>query len=87
MEQDFCTHKLHYFALIIILIVGYGGFLFFSFDRQTQLLIGVIVSASYAVWGIVHHFAEHNLNWKIMVEYTLFSIISLAVTISLVLRK
>lgn len=86
MEQDFRTHKLHYLSLIIILIVGYGGFLFFSFDRPTQLLIGIVVSLSYVIWGAVHHLAEHNLNWKIMIEYTMFSLISLAIILSLVMR-
>ena len=86
MEQDFGTHKFHYLSLIIILMFGYGGFLFFSYDRQLQIIIALAVSASYVVWGTVHHYAEKNLNWKIMVEYTLFSIISLAIMISLVLR-
>lgn len=86
MEQDLSTHKLHYLSLILILIVGYSGFIFFSFDRPTQLLIGIAVSFSYTIWGTVHHFAEHNLNWKIMVEYTMFSLISLAIILSLVMR-
>lgn len=86
MLEDLKSHKIHYLMLIIILCLGFGSFLYFSFDRQTQLIIAVLTSASYVIWGIVHHYAENNLNWKIVVEYTLFSLISLAVILSLVLR-
>lgn len=86
MEQDFKRHKLYYLVLAVILLLGFSGFLLLSFDKQIQFVISIVICVSYAIWGIAHHYAEKNLNWKIMIEYTLFSLISLAILLSLVMR-
>lgn len=72
--------------LIIILSLGFGSFLYYSFERQTQFTIAILTCLSYTVWGIVHHYAENNLNWKIVVEYSMFSALAIVIIDSLILR-
>lgn len=86
MLEDLESHTIHYLMLIIILCLGFGSFLYFSFDRHTQFIIGILTCLSYAVWGIAHHYAENNLNWKIVVEYSIFAALAMAIIDSLILR-
>lgn len=87
MIKEIKSHFLEYLILGIILILGFGMFLYFSYDRQTQVQIGILVSFAYGLWGIIHHYAERSLNWKIMVEYSLLAAISAIIISSLVLRS
>lgn len=86
MLEDIRSHKIHYLMLLIILIFGFGSFLYFSFDRQSQFVVGILTSISYALWGIAHHYGENNLNWKIVVEYSLFAALAIVIIESLILR-
>lgn len=87
MENNIRGHKFHYLSLILILILDFYLFIYFSFDRTAQIIIAILISFSYGIWGITHHYIERNLNWKIVVEYSLFSIISLMILLTLVVRE
>lgn len=74
--EDIKVHIVHYIILFIILAFGFLAFFYFSFDKNAQRIIIGALSLSYLSWGIIHHFLEKNLNWKIVVEYTLIALLT-----------
>jgi len=63
-------HTGHYLSLITILGVGFA-ILFFSSDRSFQMLSLTLTVFFYVLWGIIHHYLNHDLTAKIVVEYSL----------------
>lgn len=83
MPEDFKRHILHYLILFSILGLGILGFWYFSYNPLFKRGIVLTVAALYLTWGVFHHFLERNLNFKIMIEYTLIAI--LAATVLLII--
>lgn len=63
-------HRLYYFFIILVLATGITMVLRAETRQEQLVMIGLTV-LSYSLIGIVHHFANHNLTVKIMVEYVL----------------
>lgn len=78
-------HFLYYVSLLIILLFGFS----LSFLVYPNLWLGfLIISITvvfYIILGIIHHFANHELSAKIMVEYVLIGALGLGI-IFLVLK-
>ncbi len=73
-------HIFHYLILLILISGGLTAFLSSRNYPLIQLLVGIVTSLSYVVWGIVHHFVDRDLSLKIVIEYlavALFAIIVL----------
>lgn len=72
-------HLLHY--VILLTILGICGTTFFSFRNYPviQLLIGITAALFYFMWGIVHHFVDHDLSLKIVVEYLAISVFAIII--------
>lgn len=70
-------HKLHlvthhgvdFLVLLLILISGFGGLLYFRHQLPAQISVSIIMSILYAFWGIFHHHHEKNLTFEIALEY------------------
>ena len=69
MGQEAKRHFIHYLALFLILAFGLLGFWYFSYRPFLQRAVVVTVAALYILWGIVHHLADGDLNFKIVLEY------------------
>ncbi|HKC14978.1 MAG TPA: hypothetical protein VKC89_03415 [Patescibacteria group bacterium] len=65
-------HFGYYVSLLAILIFGFL-IAYNSSDKQFQFLIAVLTAFFYALWGVLHHLINHELNSKIVVEYTLMA--------------
>lgn len=76
----------HYLALMAILSVGLGAFLFFGYNRTVQIGIVIVLSAVYVVWGIFHHALKKELHLRIILEYLMVAILASIVVIFLLLR-
>lgn len=83
--KDLKKHTIYYLSLVLIL--GLGALFFFqaSYDRQLQLYILLIMFLFYFVFGMAHHFANHDLSIKIVVEYLLMG--GIGVSLVLLLMK
>lgn len=79
MGQEAKRHFLHYLVLFLILVFGLLGFWYFSYRPLFQRVVVVTVAVLYVLWGIVHHLADGDLNFKIVLEYT--AIAALATTL------
>lgn len=68
---------INYIVLVLILSGGVGAFYFVRSDSSLQLIVGIITSISYVLWGIIHHVLQKDLHKKIVVEYLLIGMIAI----------
>ncbi len=71
-------HLTHYIVLLMILMVGLLAMITGGRNSMVHLIILVLISLSYFIWGMVHHFLENNLHFEIVIEYFIFSLLGLA---------
>jgi len=68
---------INYIVLVLILTGGVVSFYTVRSNPTLQLLIGVVTSVSYVLWGIIHHYMDRSLHKKIVVEYLLIGAIAI----------
>lgn len=81
MKSRTKKHLLYYVFMAFLLSIGVLLGFHTSYNRQLQLLVLVITSVAYVVWGIFHHFLEHDINRKIVIEYLLIAALGIAIVI------
>lgn len=76
----------HYHLIILAAIMGLGVITFFSLsgNRSLQLLVGIVTTVAYVIWGLMHHAIEGDLYKKVMVEYLLVGAIAIIVLLTIV---
>jgi hypothetical protein len=77
---------LHYFVLVIMLLLSVWMFYLSQGNHGFQLSVGIITACLYAAWGIVHHGVIGDLHRKVVIEYVLIAVISIALFV-IVLRS
>jgi hypothetical protein len=81
--DNFKQHIGHSLVLLLFLLFGVTLFLAFSHDSNMRIILLTLVSVSYAVWGIVHHYIKKDLNWALVIEYTTFAFLAAVGAITL----
>jgi len=84
--KHFAKHLPHYLSLVGIFIVGFLGFLFFSYDKGFQIAILAAISISYVVWGVVHHYIHKDLYLAVVLEYLAVAILGFVIVFSIVFQ-
>lgn len=84
--KKIAKHLPHYLSLIGILVFGFLGFWFFSYDKTFQVAVVVAVAVSYTVWGVIHHAIHRDLHLDVVIEYMAISALGLLVMLSLIFR-
>ena len=79
MFKKINEHVAYYVSLIIIFALGIFLMSSAAPNKQLQMLIFVIMAFFYVVWGVMHHFINHELSAKIVVEYILIGILGVAI--------
>lgn len=79
MKKKFNEHILYYISLIIIFVLGTLLISLVSPNKQLQMAIFSFVALLYVIWGILHHFINHEITSKIVVEYILIGILGTAI--------
>ncbi|MEK9176209.1 MAG: hypothetical protein AAB520_02075 [Patescibacteria group bacterium] len=72
-------HFLYYLLLGSVLTFGLVLILSASPDRGLQMLFLGFLSLIYAAIGIAHHLINHDLVFKIVVEYVLIACLGIAI--------
>lgn len=80
------NHIYHYIPLIGILLAGFVGMFYFSYDRTFQFVIITAMSLSYVTWGVVHHFVHDDLHISIIFEYIAIAVLGLVAVFSVLFR-
>ena len=72
-------HITHYLIILAILCLGISGAMLFAYNDLLQFLFIVTMAILYAVYGVVHHYLEHDLTIKIVIEYVLVALLIVAI--------
>jgi len=78
-QQNF----LHAVILLCILGAGLWSFSYAEGNVGLQLIIGVVTTIAYIVWGIMHHILSGDLHRKVVIEYVLVGLIALVLLATL----
>ena len=78
MISGFQKHYRYYFSLFFILFFGILALINSSYSRQLQMLVVVSTSFLYVLLALLHHYLEHDLTAKIVVEYILIGSLGIA---------
>lgn len=85
MYKKFKKHLGYYLSLLIILSFG----LLLTFlaipNIQLQIIIILLTTFFYVLWGIFHHLINHELTSKIMVEYVLIGVLGVSILFFLIM--
>ncbi|MFC1646915.1 hypothetical protein ACFL1A_01395 [Patescibacteria group bacterium] len=65
--------------LTLILAGGLGLFVIYKGNQFSQLVVGITISLSYFFWGMIYHKIRGDLHNKVVLEYSLISLISILV--------
>lgn len=76
----------HYLVLLFILGSGLGAFFYFRSSAQTQIVSAFLTASFYVFWGIVHHYLEGDLHWRVVFEYLGVAFLGFLVLLTLVAR-
>ena len=74
LDREHIAHYLYiagYIALGLIVANKAPG-------KNEQMLVVIVFSLLYAMYGIIHHGLEHDLTIKIVVEYVLVALLAIA---------
>lgn len=70
-------HRSYFLFELIILLVGFIVMGFFSFSVTVQFMILIFILVFYMSFGLIHHYINHDLHARIVLEYVLISAIVL----------
>lgn len=84
-------HKLnqnrnHYLVLFCGLLLGLVCLFSFSGLTAIRTLVGISLCLFYFLWGVGHHYLNHDLHLKIILEYLLVSLLACFILLSLIWR-
>lgn len=77
------SHIISYIVLVLILATGVGAFYFVRPNVTLQLIIAIITSVAYVLWGIIHHMIQKDLHHKIVIEYMLIGAIAIVLLVTI----
>lgn len=83
--KKFVKHLSHSMVLVGLLFAGFAGLIIFSYDKNFQEAVAIATAASYASWGIVHHYLMNDLHIETVLEYLVVAALGLIVLFSLIL--
>ena len=76
----------HYLVLLFILLTGFGAFYYFQRFPQAQIVSAFLTASFYVFWGIVHHYLEGDLHFRVVMEYLTVALLGFLILLSLVNR-
>ena len=79
MYKKFQKHFLYYLSFSAILLLGLALILLTSPNVKLQSLVILLTVFFYILWGILHHFVNHELTARIMIEYVLIGTLGISV--------
>ena len=79
MHQKLKKHFGYYLSLLSILLLGLVLILLASPNIKLQSLVVLLTVFFYVLWGVLHHFINHELTLRIMVEYVLIGALGISV--------
>jgi hypothetical protein len=79
IEDNFKNHIGYYAASVGVMILGLLLIVLAGGNRQTQMFSLLAITLFYVVFALLHHIHDHDLTPKIVIEYSLFGSLGLAI--------
>jgi hypothetical protein len=79
----FKKHILYYSLSIVIFAAGLALIMINDHDNRLQAMFIAMTATCYFMWSLLHHYVHHELQPRVVVEYTLIA--SLGIVLSLFL--
>lgn len=79
MVANLKSHSAYYLILGGMQAAGFILILFADGDKQLVMAYIFISTIFYFIWALVHHYLNHDLHTKIVIEYLLMSVLGLSV--------
>jgi hypothetical protein len=73
---------IHIIVLFLILLSSLVSFYFARGNTHFQIIIGILTSIAYVVWGVVHHSIKRDLHRNIVIEYVLIGAIAIVLLLT-----
>lgn len=81
MMKNIKKHLVYYIILVCMQIGGFFMLLSLNGLRDMQILFILVSTAVYVSWAILHQYIEHSLTAKIVLEYVLFGVFGILISI------
>lgn len=81
MKKKIKNHLGYYITFTIIQILGFVLILMTAGNRQLQLTSIFATTIFYVIFALIHHYLDHDLSAKIVVEYALMGCLGLTVSL------
>jgi len=78
MAKKTTKHIGHYISLVSMFTFGILGLLLFREDKKLEMAVVILIAIFYVIWEIIHHYVNHSLNSKVVVEYILIGSLGIA---------
>jgi len=69
----------YYISLIFILSLGLFFIILASPNKNLQLILVLLTTLFYIVFGLAHHLINHDLNIKVVVQYVIIGVLGVTV--------
>lgn len=86
LDEETKSNLLHYSALVVMMNIIVGAYLFLGFNRTYQMIIVLTACIAYVFWGIIHHHLNDDLHLKVVAEYVLVALLAEMIILSLIFR-
>lgn len=64
-------HPYYYAVAGLIQLSGLMAVTFFADSQQMKMVIIVLMTLAFTAWALLHHYVDHDLHPKVVVEYVL----------------
>jgi hypothetical protein len=85
MKKKFKKHLGYYLSLLTILALGLLLTFLATPNIQLQIIIILLTTFFYVLWGMFHHLVNHELTSKIMIEYVLIGTLGVSILFFLIM--
>lgn len=79
MMKKLNKHLGYYMSLLVIFATGFLLTVLVSPNFNIQKIVIIATIVAYVFWGIFHHYKNHELTGRIMVEYILIGLLGLSI--------
>jgi hypothetical protein len=79
MITNLKSHKAYYLLLAGMQAAGFILVLFAKGDKQLVMMYIIMSTCFYFIWALAHHYVNHDLHAKVVLEYLLMSILGITV--------
>jgi hypothetical protein len=81
MKKNILTHFKYYLTFALMQLTGFFLLLSLSNNKNLQIAVIFMTTIIYVSWALAHQYIHHSLSKKIVLEYILFGIFGLTVTL------